>query len=275
MGSHPQWVRLEEATVPDDLLARAAGLLQAQLGPEGLRRVGGTKWWQWRKPNSPLKAEWIEMKADYNERKKSGEACKRVMLYVHGGAYFFGSVDEHRYQLQRHARKLKARAFAPRYRLAPQFPFPCGLQDCLAAYLYLLTVQEPNTIILAGDSAGGGMVMSVLVTLRDRGLPLPAGATLISPWVDLSHSFPSVGIASRFDFIPPAGFHHKHSPDWPPPDEDELEELRRNAQQGSSDKNKNTDGVAGSTNRMPNFPPLLVSPSQVKESTLSSRIKSR
>ena len=46
-----------------------------------------------------------------------------------------------------------------RYRLAPQFPFPCGLQDCLAAYLYLLTVQDPSTIVLAGDSAGGGMVL--------------------------------------------------------------------------------------------------------------------
>lgn len=46
-----------------------------------------------------------------------------------------------------------------RYRLAPQFPFPCGLQDCLAAYLYLLTVQDPSHIILAGDSAGGGMLL--------------------------------------------------------------------------------------------------------------------
>jgi len=52
------------------------------------------------------------MRADYNERKKNKDAGKRVMLYVHGGAYFFGSVDEHRYQMQRHARKLKARVFA-------------------------------------------------------------------------------------------------------------------------------------------------------------------
>jgi len=52
------------------------------------------------------------MRADYNERKKNKDLGKRVMLYVHGGAYFFGSVDEHRYQMQRHARKLKARVFA-------------------------------------------------------------------------------------------------------------------------------------------------------------------
>ena len=59
-----------------------------------------------------LKAEWIEMRSDYDRRKKAGDKGKRVMLYVHGGAYFFGSTDEHRYQMQRHARKLKARVFA-------------------------------------------------------------------------------------------------------------------------------------------------------------------
>src|SRR6201999_2830722 len=98
------------------------------------------------------------MRAHANERKRTKEPGQRVMLYLHGGGYFFGSVDEHRYQLQRHARKLKARVFAPRYRLAPQFPFPCGLQDCLAAYLYLLSIHDASEIILAGDSAGGGMV---------------------------------------------------------------------------------------------------------------------
>ena len=69
-------------------------------------------WWQWRREGSVLKAEWIEMRGDYMTRKQSGDKGKRVMLYVHGGAYFFGSVDEHRYQMQRHARKLKARVFA-------------------------------------------------------------------------------------------------------------------------------------------------------------------
>lgn len=224
---HPQWVKVEEVKIPENQVTHAAAVIEEQLGPDGVRQVGGRKWWQWRKPNSPLKAEWIEMRADYNERKKNKDPGKRVMLYVHGGAYFFGSVDEHRYQMQRHARKLKARVFAPRYRLAPQFPFPCGLQDCLAAYLHLLTVQDPSTIILAGDSAGGGMVMSILVTLRDRGVPLPAGAILISPWVDLTHSFPSVAEESPFDYIPASGFHHKPSRAWPPPTEDDLEELKK------------------------------------------------
>lgn len=226
---HPQWVRVDEVEIPESELSRSAALLAEQLGPDGIRRVGGREWWQWRKPNHPLKAEWIEMKSDYAERKKRIDPGNRVMLYVHGGAYFFGSVDEHRYQIQRHARKLKARALAPRYRLAPQFPFPCGLQDCLATYLYLLSQQEPSTIILAGDSAGGGMILSLLVILRDRGIPLPAGAVLISPWVDLTHSFPSVSGDCPLDYIPPSGFHHKPSMAWPPPDEEELRELKRQA----------------------------------------------
>jgi acetyl esterase/lipase len=200
-----------------------------QLGHKGINQVGGTKWWQWRRKGAELKAEWIEMRGDYNTRKKNNDRGRRVMLYVHGGGYFFGSVDEHRYQLQRHARKLRARVFAPRYRLAPQFPFPCGLQDCLAAYLYLLTVQEPSEIILAGDSAGGGMVVSMLVILRDRGLPLPAGAVLISPWVDPTHSFPSVAKDSDFDYIPPHGFMQRPSPSWPPPNDDEIQAIAESA----------------------------------------------
>ncbi|KAK4154366.1 hypothetical protein C8A00DRAFT_14504 [Chaetomidium leptoderma] len=235
---HPQWVRVDHVEIPETDLLRAADLLAEQLGPDGIRQVGGKEWWKWRRPKSPLKAEWIEMKADYQERKKTSEPCNRVMLYVHGGAYYFGSVDEHRYQIQRHARKLKARALAPRYRLAPQFPFPCGLQDCLATYLYLLEHQAPNTIILAGDSAGGGMVLSLMVILRDRGIPLPAGAVLISPWVDLTHSFPSVAADCPLDYIPSSGFHHKPSPAWPPPDEEELDALKKAAIAQKKDINK-------------------------------------
>jgi acetyl esterase/lipase len=82
-------------------------------------------------------------------------------------------------------------------------------------YLYLLDEgHDPNTIILAGDSAGGGMVLSMLVTLRDQGIALPAGAILISPWVDLTHSFPSLGGDGKMDYIPAHGFVHKPSMSW-------------------------------------------------------------
>lgn len=167
------------------------------------------------------------------------------MLYVHGGGYFFGSVDEHRYQMQRHARKLKARVFAPRYRLAPQFPFPCGLQDCLAAYLYLLSIHDRTEIVLAGDSAGGGMIVAMLCLLRDQALPLPAGAILISPWVDLSHSFPSLSGNAELDYIPPYGFMQKPSAAWPPPNEEELLNISRLAK-GNNISGKNPkEGHAG------------------------------
>ncbi|KAJ4376389.1 hypothetical protein N0V83_001672 [Neocucurbitaria cava] len=233
----PRWVHVKEVEITNAQLLRSAECINAQLGPEGIKAVGGEKWWQWRREGTTLKAEWIEMRKDYEARKQLNiTKGDRIMLYVHGGAYFFGSVDEHRYQMQRHARKLKARVLAPKYRLAPQFPFPCGLYDCLAAYLYLLDEKhDPTTIILAGDSAGGGMVLSMLVTLRDQGIPLPAGAILISPWVDLTHSFPSLGGDGKMDYIPAHGFIHKPSMSWPPPNADDMLELERSS---SSQKQK-------------------------------------
>lgn len=226
----PTWVRTQDVEIPPQFMKRSANLLKKQLGNNGLERVGGEKWWQWRRLESPMHAEWIEMKKDYNERKRDGTKCDRVILYVHGGAYYFGSVDEHRYQMQRHARKLKARLLAPRYRLAPQFPFPCGLYDCIATYFYLLEHFDPSQVLIAGDSAGGGMVLAMLTTLRDQGCPLPAGTILLSPWVDLTHSFPSVSGDGKGDYIPPHGFHHKPSMAWPPPPqtEEKAKKIERN-----------------------------------------------
>lgn len=230
----PTWVRAEDQAIPEQFLDRAAELLIKQLGPKGVDKVGGKKWWRWRRQE--LKAEWVEMKKDYAERKRLDSKGDRVMLYVHGGAYYFGSVDEHRYQMQRHARKLKARLLAPRYRLAPQYPFPCGLYDCIATYLFLLKDFAPNQILVAGDSAGGGMTLSMLVTLRDQGIPLPAGTILISPWVDLTHSFPSVAGDGEGDYIPPHGFLHKPSPAWPPPNSDEMKAIAKGAVQNLVDQ---------------------------------------
>ncbi|TLD32522.1 hypothetical protein E2P81_ATG05498 [Venturia nashicola] len=218
----PHWVKCDRFEIPQTKISEAAKLLQKDLGPYGIDQVGGKEWWQWRREKTPLEAEWIEMKSDYRERKENNDKGRRVLLYIHGGAYYFGSTDEHRYQIQRHARKLKARCLAPRYRLAPQFPFPCGLHDCLAAYLYLLTEYDASSIVVAGDSAGGGMVLAMLVVLRDQGIPLPAGGMLLSPWVDLMHSFPSIGGDGVQDYIPATGFIHKPSMSWPPPTLEEV-----------------------------------------------------
>ncbi|KAL9601492.1 MAG: hypothetical protein Q9179_002861 [Wetmoreana sp. 5 TL-2023] len=108
----PRWVRVEEVLIPQKAIDDAAKAITTQLGHKGVDKVGGTQWWQWRREGTSLKAEWVEMRADHEKRKRTKEACGRIMLYVHGGAYYFGSVDEHRYQIQRHARKLGARVLA-------------------------------------------------------------------------------------------------------------------------------------------------------------------
>ncbi len=92
-------------------------------------------------------------------------------------------------------REAGSRAMLVHYRLAPEHPFPAGLEDCLAAYRHLLDLgTDPKSIVIAGDSAGGGLTLSTLLALRDDGDPLPAGAVLISPFTDFS-----MGGNSRFD----------------------------------------------------------------------------
>lgn len=76
--------------------------------------------------------------------------------------------------------------------------------------------------MISGDSAGGGLCVALLLILRDEGIPLPAGASLISPWVDLTHSFPSIRMPTDFDYVPAHGFHAKPSISWPPPNSEEM-----------------------------------------------------
>jgi len=93
---------------------------------------------------------------------------------------------------------------------------------------HLLTHMESRDakhIVIAGDSAGGGLCVALMIILRDQGLPMPAGASLISPWVDLTHSFPSITIPTEFDYVPVNGFHAKPNLSWPPPTSDEMRAL--------------------------------------------------
>lgn len=213
----PSWVSVEVVQVSETAIQEAARLMIKHLStdPRTLELVGGRTWWQSR--GRPLTAEWIEMRKQ--KVKRGNNLPERVLLYVHGGAHFFSSLETHRYQIQRWARKLGARAFAPSYRLAPQYPFPCSLQDTLACYLVLLDSGfKPSQILVGGDSSGAGLTLSLLCLLRDLSLPLPAGAILISPWVDLAHSFPSISNDTpEKDYIPNVGFHYRPSVAWPPP----------------------------------------------------------
>ncbi|MDR3417248.1 MAG: alpha/beta hydrolase fold domain-containing protein [Nevskia sp.] len=122
-----------------------------------------------------------------------GAAASRTILYLPGGAFIFPAFSGHLYVLAYLSRKCEAQGLLVDYRLAPQHPFPASLDDALAAYCYLLdTGVEPQDIVVAGDSAGGGLALSLLLALRDRKLPLPAGAACFSPFTDLSLSSPSL-----------------------------------------------------------------------------------
>jgi acetyl esterase/lipase len=109
-----------------------------------------------------------------------------AILYLHGGGYVICSLDSHRHLAAEVGRAAGARTLAIDYRLAPEHPFPAPIEDTVAAYRYLLdSGVKPNRIALAGDSAGGGLVIGSLLAIREAGLPLPACGWCISPWVDM------------------------------------------------------------------------------------------
>ncbi|HEY33677.1 MAG TPA: alpha/beta hydrolase [Dehalococcoidia bacterium] len=121
--------------------------------------------------------EWIttpEAKADW------------VIYYLHGGGYVMCSVNTHREMISRISRATGARALGINYRLAPEDPFPAAVLDAVAGYKWLLSSGiEPGRIVVAGDSAGGGLTVAALVALRDADVPLPAAGICISPWADM------------------------------------------------------------------------------------------
>lgn len=125
---------------------------------------------------------------------------KPVILYLHGGAYVFGSINTHRAFAASLAAKSQASALIVGFRLAPESPFPAAFDDTLKCYRWLLNRgTAPGDIILAGDSSGAGLALSLLVSLRDAGEPLPAAAVLISPWTDLTGSGESQTTFERTD----------------------------------------------------------------------------
>ncbi|MBA8878299.1 alpha/beta hydrolase [Phyllobacterium myrsinacearum] len=113
----------------------------------------------------------------------------RILLYIHGGGYIAGSPAAYHGLAGHYARLLKAVVYMPDYRLAPEHPFPAAIVDTLASYKWLLDQgHSPKSIAFSGDSAGGAMVVSVMVAARNAGLALPAAGVAISPWANLEHS---------------------------------------------------------------------------------------
>jgi acetyl esterase/lipase len=109
------------------------------------------------------------------------------VLYLHGGGYMLGSAFGYRHLASALALAADAGSLVADYRLAPEHPFPAALDDALSAYQWLLD-RGQERIVVAGDSSGGGLALSLLLSLKRDGLPQPAGAVLFCPGVDLSRS---------------------------------------------------------------------------------------
>ncbi len=111
----------------------------------------------------------------------------RVLLYLHGGGFVFGLSGQHLRMVAELARRSELRALLVDYRLAPRHPWPAALEDCLAAYRWLLEQGfAPQHIVVAGDSAGGNLAITMVMALRDAGIPLPAAVACLSPVGDLA-----------------------------------------------------------------------------------------
>ncbi len=158
-------------------------------------------------PSSPLYKETVFEKvvaggvpAEWFRREDA--ALGPVILYLHGGGYGLGSIDTHRDLVARICRAAAGSALSLEYRLAPEHRFPAQVEDATNAYRWLLQQDvPPRRIVIAGDSAGGGLTLSTLVSLRDSGLPAPAAAVCLSPWVDLEALGTTVDENDRYDYI--------------------------------------------------------------------------
>lgn len=125
-----------------------------------------------------------DVPADWISVGTTPEDC--VVLYLHGGAYSIGSPRTHRDIAARISKATGIRVLSIDYRLAPEHPHPAAVQDAVKAYRWLLENGfAAQKIVIAGDSAGGGLAIAALVSLRDAGVPLPAAAVCLSPWTDL------------------------------------------------------------------------------------------
>jgi len=125
-----------------------------------------------------------------------------AMLFVHGGGYVIGSLESHRHLVSELGRAAGMRALALDYRLAPEHPFPAAVEDTVAGYRFLLSSGiAPQRIAIAGDSAGGGLVVGAMLAIRAAGLPLPGCGWCISPWVDMEATGASYADLAAIDPI--------------------------------------------------------------------------
>jgi epsilon-lactone hydrolase len=141
-------------------------------------------------------AEWVKM---------PGSISGKAILYFHGGMYLIGSPQSHRVHVVKFVKGSGINALVFDYGLAPENPFPKGLNDALQAYEFLLGIgYKPSDIVFAGDSAGAGLCLATLLAIKEKGLSLPAAAAVLSPWTDLSLSGESY-IQNKLTCLSPIG----------------------------------------------------------------------
>jgi len=181
---------------------------------------------------SPVPAEWIT---------SPNLGQDRILLYLHGGAYYLSYDNPHRNLVARLGRGAGMRSLVVDYRLAPEHPYPAALEDVTDTYQWLLEKGYlSHNIAIAGDSCGGGLALSTLLRLRDTGLPFPTAVVCISPWVDLTGSGLSMKSKAKADFI------------------NIPEHMKTNAKNYAGEHDLKTPFISPLFADLTGFPPLLI-----------------
>ena len=125
---------------------------------------------------------------------------KSIIFYLHGGGYCFGSsLTTHKVGLTKLAKQTRSVCYSVDYRLAPEHQYPAALDDALTAWKHIVSQNRNCNIILAGDSAGGGLSLALMMYLRDNNEQLPDGLVLFSPWTDLTCSGETYETKAKYD----------------------------------------------------------------------------
>jgi epsilon-lactone hydrolase len=141
-----------------------------------------------------IKAEWLI---------PDGANPSKVVMYLHGGGYVSGSCSDHRGIISKFAKITGVATLLYEYRLAPEHPFPAAVEDSISVYQWLVDAgYTPDNMLLAGESAGGGLCLATLLALKEQNMPMPVAAVAISPWTDLTCSGDSYRTKNRVSPAP-------------------------------------------------------------------------
>ena len=180
-----RWMMKRHGDKPIDLVKARAGMVNP---PKAVLHIP---------PGFQVRELTTEGGLRFDVAEQAGHGQQAVVLYLHGGGYFFGSPKTHRQIIVAMAKAFDGPVFGLDYRLAPEHPFPAAVEDAAAAYRYLLAAYPRARIVLAGDSAGGGLALVTAIGARDAGLRRPAAIVGFSPWTDLAVTGASVEANAR------------------------------------------------------------------------------